>query len=337
MKRLLVKYATASILRAPLRRFLKDRAMIFMFHRFRTPDFPDDFDPEALQRVLEHFHTERLEVVPLLDLVHRLRGDGPAVDRCVALTIDDGYADQAEIGAPVFAKYDVPVTTFVTTGFLDRDLWMWWDRIDHIFRTTLSPRVVARIGEAQPSYPLTTDRERAAATQDFTARCKGVTNEQKDASITRLARLADVELPREAPDRYAPMTWDQLRACRRGGMSFGPHTITHPILSRAPAAQSTHEILGSWARLQSMIDDPTPIFCYPNGLAGDYGTREVETLREAGFEGAVIGSPGYPEVGFPADPLAPFAIPRFGCPPDEAHLVQITSGLERLKQILRLS
>ncbi len=29
------------------------------------------------------------------------------------------------------------------------------------------------------------------------------------------------------------MSWDQARLCEERGMTFGPHTVTHPILSRA--------------------------------------------------------------------------------------------------------
>lgn len=33
----------------------------------------------------------------------------------------------------MFAEFDCPFTTFLTTGFLDRTLWFWWDRIEYVF------------------------------------------------------------------------------------------------------------------------------------------------------------------------------------------------------------
>ena len=62
-----------------------------------------------------------------------LSGDGPPLNRAVAFTIDDGYVEQATVAAPVFAEFDCPVTTFVTSGFLDRALWFWWDQIEYVF------------------------------------------------------------------------------------------------------------------------------------------------------------------------------------------------------------
>ena len=80
-----------------------------------------------------------------------------------------------------------------------------------------------------------------------------------------------------------------LRASERKGMQFGPHTVTHPILSRAPQANMREELATSWARLRTEAEGAVPIFCYPNGQPGDYGEREVRVLRELGLRAAVTG------------------------------------------------
>lgn len=118
-------------------------------------------------------------------------------------------------------------------------------------------------------------------------------------------------------------------------MRFGPHTVTHPILSRTDDEQSRRELTDSWARLRAEATQPTPVFCYPNGQWGDFGEREVTTLRELGLLGAVVGAPGYASVRrTSASPSAPFEVLRFSLPLDVLDLVQIVSGFERVKQIL---
>jgi len=322
-----------NLLFAPLRR---DRASVFMLHRFRDPERGvAGHDPEALRRALGYLRRHGYELVGLADLFRRLAGEGPPLRRAVAFTIDDGYLDHATVAAPVFAEYDCPVTTFVTTGFLDGALWMWWDRAEYVFLNCRRPELRVTLAEDPLSYRWRTDAERDAARSDFTMRCTHVPNDEKDAAIARLAAAAEVDVPEEPPPPYAPMTWDQLRAAEARGMTFGAHTVTHPVLARTPDEQSRQEILGSWERLRAMASRPVPIFCYPNGQEADYGEREIAVLREAGFAGAVVGRPGYADLASFRTADGPFRVRRFGYAEDLPHLVQCVSGMERAKELLR--
>jgi hypothetical protein len=119
-------------------------------------------------------------------------------------------------------------------------------------------------------------------------------------------------------------------------MSFAPHTVTHPVLSRIDDQQSEHEIAESWRRLRAEAAAPLPVFCYPNGQQGEYTRREFETLVKIGMQGAVAGFPGYADAGqLMADDHARFEIPRFAWTEEDVPmLAQFASGLERVKQIL---
>jgi peptidoglycan/xylan/chitin deacetylase (PgdA/CDA1 family) len=310
--------------------------VIFMMHRVRQPDLGvEGHDLTDLRRLLGYLRQHRYELVSLEEVFRRLRGDGPRPAGCVALTLDDGYADQAELAGPVFAEFDAPSTTFVTTGFLDGHLWLWWDQIDYVFRHAVRPSLSFDLGEEEISCQWTNALERDQARDTVTARCKSLSDAAKHRAIAQLAAAAEVTLPTRPPDAYAPMSWDQLRRWEERGMRFGPHTVTHPILSRTDDEQSRRELTDSWARLRAEATQPTPVFCYPNGQWGDFGEREVTTLRELGLLGAVVGAPGYASVRrTSASPSAPFEVLRFSLPLDVLDLVQIVSGFERVKQIL---
>ncbi|HET7187286.1 MAG TPA: polysaccharide deacetylase family protein [Gemmatimonadaceae bacterium] len=320
---------------APLfRPLMRTRAAVFMLHRFRMPGAGvEGHDPAAVRRGLELLRRERYDFVSLAalyeDLLHGRAHRRPTV----AFTIDDGYADQARVGAPIFAEFDCPVTTFVTSGFLDRALWFWWDRIEHVFRTTTRRTIDVPLGDTMLSYALGDARDAALA--DFVERCKEVPDAVKHAAIDALAVAAEVELPDAAPERYAPMTWDELRAAERGGMTFGPHTVTHPVLSRTPDGQSRHELTESWRRLREEAANPVPVFCYPNGRRSDFGDREIETMRELGFVGAVVGETGYAERLDTGDGTDPYRVRRFAFTGDDHELLQVVSGVEVVNQLLR--
>lgn len=318
---------------------LRDAASIFMFHRFAVPDVGvAGHQPAEIRQFLGYLRKHRFTVVGLEELFGRLvNGDRAArLDGAVCLTIDDGYFDHASVAAPLFAEFDCPVTTFVTTGFLDGQLWFWWDRIEYVLEQTRRSTLQFGLGGTSLDYSLATLPEREAAKADFTARCKAVPDAVKLQAIVALARAAEVDLPATPPARYAPMTWAQLRQSEDRGMTFGPHTITHPILARTGDAQSREELTGSWRRLKEEARGAVPVFCYPNGGAEDFGPREMTTLQGLNFLGGVTGLVGYAgQVSRVTDPWSPFLVRRFPYPDDFTHAVQYAGGLERGKAMVR--
>jgi peptidoglycan/xylan/chitin deacetylase (PgdA/CDA1 family) len=333
----LLRLATAPLAARIISRAARDRATIFMLHRFLDPDNGvEGLHPDALRRALAHLRRERYELVSLEDLLRRIGGVGAPLKNAVAFTVDDGYADHATIAAPVFAEFDCPSTTFVTTGFLDGQLWFWWDRAHYVFRNTPLPAIALDWGSTRTVYNCTTPAAREASGHTFVQGCKVMPDREKNLLLGQLAEAAEVIVPQEAPAECAPMSWAQLRRCEQLGMTFGPHTVTHPILARTDDEQCESEIIGSWQRLRQKASAPVPIFCFPNGGSRDFGIRETNILRREGFLGAVSGEPGYVmRHMYRADPGWIYKLPRFGFPADLPHLVQYVSGLEDIKLTFR--
>jgi peptidoglycan/xylan/chitin deacetylase (PgdA/CDA1 family) len=132
------------------------------------------------------------------------------------------------------------------------------------------------------------------------------------------------------------MTWSELRSCEGRGIRFGAHTRTHPILSRLSESRSREEIAGSASRLAEQASSPSRVFCYPNGRPEDFGEREVEILRDLDFRGAVTASQGYAAQGrLDEDTTARFCVPRFSFPQTLLELLQLVTGFERFKSLVR--
>ncbi len=322
---------------APFQRFTRGRAAVFMMHRFRGQDYDGDgHDPSELRSVLGYLRRQKYDLIGLPELFDRLHREGRPLYRSVAFTIDDGYRDHATVASPVFAEFDCPVTTFVVTGFLDGEIWFWWDQIEFTFSATGQRSITFDFGESRLTYRIADERERRRAIADFTNRCKQVPDDQRKAGIAALAVAAEVDLPSAPPEQYAPMTWNQLRECEARGMSFGPHTVTHPVLARTSDEQCYRELSESWARLRSEASDPVPVFAYPNGKWHDFGAREVRTLEELGLRGALAAESGYADTAtVKGDRLSAYSVRRFTYPDSLPHVIQAVSGLERLKEVLR--
>src|ERR1700722_18178605 len=107
-----------------------------MYHRIG--DAP--CDPWGLSVHPERFeqHLQRLrrfaEPTPLRHIAAALES-GDSSRRAIAITFDDGYADNLHIAAPLLARYDIPSTIFVTTGYIDAPREFWWDELERILLT----------------------------------------------------------------------------------------------------------------------------------------------------------------------------------------------------------
>jgi peptidoglycan/xylan/chitin deacetylase (PgdA/CDA1 family) len=314
---------------------LRGRATVFMQHRLSDPDRGiHGNQPQAVRAALAFLRRERFEIVTLEEIVRRSLDGQPPMRGAVAFTLDDGYADQGLPTASLFAEFDCPATVFVTTGFLDGDLWMWWDQIEYVLRHTGMRQVAVDLGGQEVTLSWEDEASRVREQRRFTQSCKTVSDPELRRSITQLAQSAGVTLPEKPPPEYEPMAWSELRASERKGMQFAPHTVSHPVLSRTTDEQSRRELTVSRNRLREETDAFVPIFCYPNGQIGDYSDREFATLEELGFSAAVIGAPGYVErcasTGFER-----FQLRRFALADQLTTVIQHASGFERVKQTIR--
>ena len=54
----------------------------------------------------------------------------------VCITFDDGYRDNYTLAYPMLKRLNVPFTVYVTTGFIDNRLPMWWYEGEHLGMST---------------------------------------------------------------------------------------------------------------------------------------------------------------------------------------------------------
>jgi peptidoglycan/xylan/chitin deacetylase (PgdA/CDA1 family) len=302
-------------------------ATIFMLHRFEdAARGSQGDDPAALRRILAMLRRQRVELLALPELMRRL-DDGQRLTRpAVVITIDDGYRDFATVGAPIFAEFDCPVTVFVTTEIVTRREWFWWDRIEAAVLRSPRSSVALSLGGKTLSLQLTDPASRRRDAESIAEACKWVSDAERRAFTDSIGRALDVELPATPDTMYEVMDWDEIRRFEHAGVGFGPHSRTHPILSQVDDASARDEIFGSWETLRRECRDPVPVFCYPNGTAASFTTRDADFVKDAGMRGAVT----YLRDRVPAHGLARdqhFRLPRVEWNADLERATLVASGL----------
>jgi peptidoglycan/xylan/chitin deacetylase (PgdA/CDA1 family) len=277
---------------------------ILIFHRVvarRDELFPGEVTADEFDRIcgwLAHW----FEVRPLGPAVADLRA-GRLGSRALAITFDDGYADNHDIALPILRRHGLTATFFVATGFLDGGR-MWNDTVIEAVRLSGKASLDLRgtVADALGELPLGSVPDRRAAMQAVIQSTKYLAPDERARWVDAVARASDAELPADLM-----MTTAQVRALHDAGMSVGGHTVSHPILSRLDTATSSFEISEGRRVLQDICRAPIELFAYPNGRPGeDYGPEAVELVKQQGFKAAVSTSWGTARSG-----SDPFQLPRF--------------------------
>lgn len=280
------------------------RLSVLIFHRvLRAPDplFPDEVDAARFKQLCG-WARQWFNVLPLQQAIARLR-EGSLPPRALAITFDDGYADNHDVALPILQAAGLSATFFVATGFLNGGR-MWNDTLIEAVRAARLPALdLSAAGiPGLDTLPLSTLAERRAGVMTLIRGCRYLPPAQRAQAVQAVAQAAGAALPDDLMMRDA-----QVRALHRAGMGVGGHTVNHPILARLDAAAARQEIAQGKAQLECILQAPVPLFAYPNGRPDeDYRAEHVQMVREAGFEAAV--STAWGSAGRDGDP---YQLPRF--------------------------
>jgi hypothetical protein len=139
-------------------------------------------------------------------------------------------------------------------------------------------------------YKLDSTNERHRMASAMQKRLKEMPDEKRKESVEKLVQLSGVNIP---PDlgKELVMSWNEIKEMSQNGVSFGAHTVNHPILTKLPLEEAEREILMSKQHIENKLDQAVTTFCYPNGEPGDYNSDIEKILRNNGFKCAVTVAP----------------------------------------------
>jgi peptidoglycan/xylan/chitin deacetylase (PgdA/CDA1 family) len=255
------------------------RLVTLIYHRVHPqPDrmFPGEVDGTRFdwQMSLLRRHCHPL---PLADAAAKLRS-ASLPPRAVAVTFDDGYADNETTALPILERYGIEATFFVAPGFLDGGR-MWNDSIIETVRRAPDAQLdLTDFGLGiQALGPV---EARGAVAEGIIRAVKHLQPEERREKVELLARRIGVDLPDDLM-----MTSAQVRRLAEAGMTIGAHTMTHPILRTLDDDAAEQEIRESREMLEAITGRPVRAFAYPNGRPGDdYTERDRNMVASLGFD-----------------------------------------------------
>jgi peptidoglycan/xylan/chitin deacetylase (PgdA/CDA1 family) len=214
---------------------------------------------------------------------------GPAV----AVTFDDGYADNALEGLPILEEVGVPATFFVSTGTLGTREEFWWDELERIILAgDLRPASFSLVDHATSrSWPTANKEERLALHQEIHPLLASLDRERREEWLAQLRVWAGLDATGREGNRS--LTTAELKTLAASPwVTVGAHTVSHTSLALLSEAEQRREIGGSKEELERLLGKDVTVFSYPFGTKAHYNKTSLRLCREAGFVKVAANFPG---------------------------------------------
>jgi peptidoglycan/xylan/chitin deacetylase (PgdA/CDA1 family) len=269
----------------PFVRGSRSSAVVLSYHRVASPPL----DPWALAVSREHFD-EHLEILnrtcTVLSLMEclRLAEEQRLPRRAVALTFDDGYADNLHAALPLLQRHGIPATVFITNQAIGSTQEFWWDELESVL---LPPgeHTGWRAWDDPPSRRHRLYRDLHPVLQA----CAPPARAQMLAALRRKWGMAGSY----ARPTHRTLTLAELASLAGDPLiQIGAHTLSHPVLSGLSLADQAAEIARGKFELERMLGREVACFAYPYGRAEHYSQDTVGVVKRAGFQAACSFEPG---------------------------------------------
>jgi peptidoglycan/xylan/chitin deacetylase (PgdA/CDA1 family) len=260
---------------------------------------------------------------------------GPAVEQAVQnrtafsrptalLTFDDGFIDHYEHVFPVLQARQLGGIFFIAGATLaPRPMLLNVHKTHFLLARLGADQFAAEVGDALEREGVDV-RSRTATDATLREGREGIYR-YDEAPETRIKRVLNYDAPHPIANRVLTTLFErhigdsvdfaralyvsatQIGEMARGGMTFGFHTETHPVLSRLDRAQQRAELRNGPGLVRSLTGQQAVSFCFPHGFLHTYNADTLDVLDECGYSAAFNTERREADIG--RDPR--FELPRF--------------------------
>jgi peptidoglycan/xylan/chitin deacetylase (PgdA/CDA1 family) len=284
------------------------RTCVLMYHR--VAELPGDVWRIAVSpaHFEQHLHVLRTAytVVPLPELASAV-AQQTLRKPVVAVTFDDGYADNFLAAKPILEHYQIPATFFVASGNIGKPDEFWWDELEQLVLATpqLPAHYSGTIAHQLIAANLTTETnlteslrqqhqhwdantqapptQRAALFLELWRALRPLPHTEQQQHLRHLRQWAAV-LPGCRPQYRSLASSELLELSSNPLFTIGVHTVSHPALASHSSAYQERELLENQYFLRQATTQPANIVAYPYG---NFSPETLAVVAKNGFAAAV--------------------------------------------------
>lgn len=202
----------------------------------------------------------------------------------IVFTFDDGYRDNLINALPIFERYGIPFTIFITSCFPNRNALLWWysiaDILLHHEKVVLSDGVI---------YDCSTYEKRNMAFEQI--RSKVLSFNQLTLKDNLNSLFSDYNIDWSVYCDELCLSWNEIRSLTEHPLvTIGAHTAHHYNLKELLSVTDVeHEIKECIVDFQKNIQYTPFVFAYPFGSPKEIGKREIGIVSQMEFSSACVG------------------------------------------------
>jgi L-malate glycosyltransferase len=252
--------------------------------------------PEKVFKMhIEFLIKNKYNIISLKRAVAMLKTGERVPDKTVVITFDDGYKSMLTSVYPLVKQYQIPIAIFLSVGPLETGRPLFVDMLRFAFEKTFEKKLdLTSLGLQQ--YTLDTNSERMKAIADINNYGKQKCNEIKEQIIASVfaALKIDIEDPRL---KSITLNWNEVAWMNQQGITFGAHTVSHPVLANVCKEDARIELSESKRIIELNIGENVDFFAYPFGSRDCYTLEIRKMVEENKFTAACVLTSGMNKAG----------------------------------------
>lgn len=256
----------------------KPRAKGFVFLMHRVAEWEEGkifwnenmkISPAKLEEIILAFR-EKYDFVRLEDVPARLKMKQKR--KFVVFSFDDGYRDNMLNALPIFKKYDIPFTIFLTSDFIDRKAILWW----YILEDILLQNESIKLSDGK-MYNCKTKEEKEDCFLEIRSEILKMNQCNIREQLESFFCNSNIDWIQKCEELC--LSWDDVELLSREPLvTLGSHTMHHYNLEELSTKEEVKvDILAGYHRIKDKIDIDLSVFAYPFGNAKN---REIDVVRE---------------------------------------------------------
>jgi peptidoglycan/xylan/chitin deacetylase (PgdA/CDA1 family) len=239
------------------------------------------------------FLARNFEIVSMQNIENYFLGLESLPKKSVAITFDDGYANNLWTAHPILEKYGLSATIYLATEYINSRKIMWTDRLELALIQSQVTEFEVLLDKIQ-HFDISNLTNKLNAFKTIKSYIKRANPKLNNIILDDIDQKLEIDKNVIIPSIHKFLDWDEVRFMNSSGVwDIGAHTEKHYSLGTLNRHDGIKQINDSILKVKTELrSNVLPLFSYPEGRDFDMPKYAIKFLRSIGLKSAPSANPG---------------------------------------------